>query len=304
MTTLVCAAAATILLAQEPTMMLAQEPTLKSVLLRAAVYVSNFHRQLASIVAEERYIQDSVTPPQNTSKERADWSIEHRELVSDLLLVKPSPDREWLQFRDVFEVDGNPVRDRTERLTKLFLRPSASTSAQIEQILDESARFNVGNIQRNINAPLMPLLFLEADNQWRFKFKRTRDRKPMVAPTEGASGAVFRVNSEVWVIEYQEQDRPTFIRSTSFQPMPARGRFWIEPSTGRVLMSEMILRNRDVRATIDVSYQSEPLLGFLVPIAMHERYDGRQKEHIDGVATYGRFRQFQVSTNETFLLKR
>jgi hypothetical protein len=126
----------------------------------------------------------------------------------------------------------------------------------------------------------------------------------MVAPTEGPSGAVFRVSSEVWVIEYQEQDRPTFIHSTSFQPMPARGRFWIEPSTGRVLMSEMILRNREVRATIDVSYQSEALLGFLVPVAMRERYEGREKEHIDGVATYGRFRQFQVNTNETFHIKR
>jgi hypothetical protein len=299
MTTLVCAAA--VVLAQGPVAIAAQPPTLKSVLLRAAVYVNEFHRQLASIVAEERYIQDAVTPP---AKARVDWSIEHRELVSDLLLVKPSPDREWLQFRDVFEVDGSPVRDRTERLTQLFLRPSSSKSAQIEKILSESARFNVGNVQRNINAPVMPLLFLEADNQWRFKFKRTRQREPVVAPTEGPSGAVFRVNSEVWVIEYQEQDRPTFIHSTSLEPMPARGRFWIEPATGRVLMSELILRNREVRATIDVSYQSEPLLGFLVPVAMRERYDGREKEHIDGVATYGRFRQFQVSTNETFHIKR
>ena len=303
MTTLVCAAAV-MMLAQQPATMVAQQPTLKSVLLRAAVYVNDFHRQLASIVAEERYIQDAVTPPKKTAKEPGDWSIEHRELVSDLLLVKPSPDREWLQFRDVFQVDGNPVRDRTERLTELFLRPSSSTSAQIEKILNESARFNVGNVQRNINAPVMPLLFLEADNQWRFKFKRTREREPVVAPTEGPSGAVFRVNSEVWVIEYQEQDRPTFIHSTNFEPMPARGRFWIEPATGRVLMSEMILRNREVRATIDVSYQSEPLLGFLVPVAMRERYDGREKEHIDGVATYGRFRQFQVNTNETFHIKR
>src|SRR5262245_11363795 len=294
MTALVCAAAV---------MVLAQEVTLQSVLARAAVYVDSFHRQLASIVAEERYVQDAVTPPKKATR-LVPGGTEHRALLSDLLLVKPSPNREWLQFRDVFEVDGKPVRDRTERLTKLFLRPSASTSAQIEQILKESARFNVGTIQRNINAPLMPLLFLEADHQWRFKFKRTRERSPAVAPTDGAAGAVFRVSAEVWVIEYEEREQPTFIHSTSFRPMPARGRFWIEPSTGRVLMSEMILSNRDVKATIDVSYQSEPLLGFLVPIAMQERYDGREKEHIDGVATYGRFRPFQVSTNETFLLKR
>src|SRR6185436_11567000 len=155
-TTLICAATA---------VMLAQEVTLQSVLVRASVYVDDFHRQLASIVAEERYIQDAVTPAQKTSKPLVHPVTEHRLLLSDLLLVKPSRDREWLQFRDVFEVDGTPVRDRTERLTRLFLRPSASTSVQIEKILSESARFNVGTIQRNINAPLMPLLFLEADNQ-------------------------------------------------------------------------------------------------------------------------------------------
>jgi len=57
-------------------------------------------------------------------------------------------------------------------------------------------------------------------------------------------------------------------------------------------------------SSVDVSYQSEPLLGFLVPIEMRERYDGRDKSHIDGVATYGRFRQFHVNTTETFLIKR
>ena len=52
----------------------------------------------------------------------------------------------------------------------------------------------------------------------------------------------------------------------------SRGRFWIEPASGRVLMSEMITENDDVRGQINVSYQSEPLLGLLVPIEMRERY--------------------------------
>ena len=48
---------------------------------------------------------------------------------------------------------------------------------------------------------------------------------------------------------------------------------------------------------IDVSYQSEPLLGLRVPVAMHERYRARS-DRVEGVATYGRFRQFQVRTDE------
>ena len=120
-----------------------------------------------------------------------------------------------------------------------------------------------------------------------------------------AAEGVFRVNAEVWAIEYEEKDRPTFIRTTARKSLPSKGRFWIEPDTGRVLMSELILKDRDVNAIIDVSYQSEPLLGFLVPIEMRERYEGRfDKSHIEGVATYGRFRQFQVNTTETFQIKR
>jgi len=91
----------------------------------------------------------------------------------------------------------------------------------------------------------------------------------------------------------------------SKKDLPAKGRFWIEPATGRVLMSELVAQNRRLRATIDVSYQSEPLLGLLVPIEMREWYDNlRTGSHIEAVATYGRFRQFQVNTDQTFLLKR
>ena len=72
---------------------------------------------------------------------------------------------------------------------------------------------------------------------------------------------------------------------------PAAGRFWIEPATGRVLVSELTVGDRNMRATIDVSFQSEPLLDMLVPVAMRERYEARRSKTIlEGRATYGRFR--------------
>ena len=83
--------------------------------------------------------------------------------------------------------------------------------------------------------------------------------------------------------------RKTLIRTSTGRDIPARGRFWIEPATGRVLMSELTADSSAVRATIDVSYQSEPLLGYLVPIEMRERYEGRRDSTlIEGNATYGR----------------
>jgi hypothetical protein len=281
----------------------AQEPSLQTVLARAAAYVADFHRQLSSIVAEERYVQHYYA---DTSRRTiAPSFMPQRVLKSDLLLLKPSGADAWMAFRDVFEVDGSPVRDRTERLAQLFLERSPSTDAQIRKILEESSRYNIGDIRRNVNTPVLPLLFLEAANQSRFTFKQTSERRPGTEPAPAAPNGAFRVSTEVWAIAYKENSSNTMIKTDGHKDLPAQGRFWIDPATGRVLMSELIARNRKVRATIDVSYQSEPLLGLLVPIEMREWYDNLStRSHIEAVATYGRFRQFQVNTDQTFLLKR
>jgi hypothetical protein len=281
----------------------AQQPSLATVLERAAAYVADFQRQLSSIVAEERYIQDWK---QELDRRRGTNPLDHRVLRSDLLLVRPGSDGDWMEFRDVFDVDGQPVRERTERLEKMFLQPSRSTEGQISKILTESARYNIGDVERNVNTPLFPLQFLEASNQPRFRFKRTGDRQPKTLGGDAApAGAAFRVSTEVWVIAYDERQSPTMIRTAQRKDLPSHGRFWIEPATGRVLMSELNCESRDIRALIDVSFQSEPMLGLLVPIEMRERYDAkRTKSVVEGHATYGKFRQFTVNTDEKFLLKK
>jgi hypothetical protein len=292
-----------------------QAATLDVVLARAGVYVSEFQRQFSGIVAEERYTQEvkafarrAGCPPAGTIAATVVCPEPlvnplHSELRSDLLLVKPAAARGWLQFRDVFEVDGRPVRDRAERLTGLFLDPSSATVNQIAKILQESSRYNIGDVQRNINTPLFALQFLERANQPRFKFKRTSDRVPDGVRKEPAVPGAFRTSTEVWTIEYEEKEPGTMIRTLDHRDLPSRGRFWIEPDTGRVLISELVARNRKVRGTVDVSYQSEPLLGLLVPIEMRERYDDHHGARIEAIATYGRFRQFQVKVDETFLIK-
>ncbi|MEO8258764.1 MAG: hypothetical protein ABI868_15550 [Acidobacteriota bacterium] len=271
----------------------AQEPDLKAVMQRAGVYVAGFRRQLSSIAAEESYVQE-VRPLIARARSTA---IHHRrELRSDFLLVWPAGADRYVELRDVFEVDGQPVRDRQERLTALLRdQPTAAAGPGIQRIIDESARYNIGTIERNVNTPTLPLLFLEPDHQARFRFRRGADRAPAITRTPRDPSANFTTTTEVWVVEYEEVQRKTLIRTTSGRDIPVRGRFWIEPATGRVLMSELTADSSAVRATIDVSYQSEPLLGFLVPIEMRERYEGRRDGTlIEGNATYGNFRPFQL----------
>jgi len=271
------------------------EPKLDAVLDRAAIYVADFQRELATIVGEEHYVQDWKYVwggPHPGSKLNG-----RRELRADLLIVKPSGSRAWMAYRDVFDVDGRTVRDRDNRLPALVLHPSRTTDEQIRRILGESARYNLGDIQRNVNTPLFSLLFLERANRYRFKFKRAKE--PLLRAVEPGDSrpGVFRVSTEVWAVAYEETESGTMIRTgpNGKKDLPAHGTFWIEPATGRVLMSELVTENRQLRATIDVSFQSEPLFGMLVPIEMHELYEARggSGSRIEAVATYGQFRRLE-----------
>jgi len=260
---------------------------LKDVLERAAAYVERFQRQLSQIVSEETYTQTVTNASRYTNTPDAPPI---QRLRSDLILVKPSAAERFIELRDVFEVNGRPIRDREARLEMLLRDPRGG--ARIDAILQESARYNIGSIVRNINTPVMPLQFLDKSNQDRFQFTQVAKPKPVFtdARDQAANDAgVFRVTTEMWTIEYRERGRSTFIRRPNGDNQPVRGRFWIDPSTGAVLISEMIADGGGLIATVTVSYQSEPLMGFLVPIEMRESYV-RSGERITGHAVYGRFR--------------
>jgi hypothetical protein len=270
----------------------AQPPSLDEVLRRCAAYVADFHRQLSGIVAEEDYRQDTNTVQAYANHVQ---SATVRRLRSDLLLVKPADSTRYVEWRDVFEVDGVPVRDRQARLEQLLLERSAAADSQIASIIEASARYNIGTITRNINTPLMALQFLDATRQKNVRFKHVEKAKPVFPHGQDAAAndaAVFRVSTEMWTIEFQERGRQTIVRRLDGSNLAARGRFWINPANGSVLISELIFDGGGVTATVTVSYQSEPLMGFLVPVEMRESY-ARSGERITGHAQYGKFRQIQ-----------
>jgi hypothetical protein len=266
----------------------AAQPALAEVLKRAAAYVSRFHAQLSQLAGDEHYIQvahhtaQSYNPVLDTNT--------RVELRSDLLLVRPSNVDRYVEFRDVFEVDGKPVRDRKERLQSLWRAGSTDSSARLEAILAESARYNIGSIQRNINTPLMAMMFLDAKYQPRFRFKQARAASPVFGRehTPDQSG-VFRVHAEMWAIEFEERAGNTIVRQPNGRDLRSRGRFWVNPDTGAVMVSELVIDGGGVLTKVTVSYQSEPLMGLLVPVEMRESYQ-RRNEVITGHAVYARFR--------------
>jgi len=263
-------------------------PTIETVLARAAAYVTDYQTRLAGIVAEEHYRQN-VT---GTQRRGGPTTRQFRELRSDLLLVQTGTGGSWLQFRDVFEVDRKPIRDRDQRLYKLFVGASTDAAKQAEAIQAESSRYNIGPIMRTINMPVLPLVFFDRANQPHFEFAKGK-------PGSVKRFAGMAAEADIWLIEYREAVKGTVARGANDKDIPSHGRVWIDSATGRLLRTELISEDTEVRAMIDVSYRIEAGLELLVPAEMRETYELRRTQsRIDGRAEYSRFRQFTVTTSE------
>lgn len=264
-------------------------PPLAVILQRVGDYVVRFQQQISGMVAEEHYVQ-------NSDKSERPF-VTHRELKSDLLLVKTEGETNgYVQFRDVYEVDGDPVRDRDDRLLKLFMSPSESAKKQASQIMNESARYNIGTVERNINTPMLAMILFDPTYQRRFKYSVSREHKgtPRGLPKIEA----FALGADTWEIDYDELMAPTVIQGDR-QNAFSHGRIWVDPQTSRVLITELVNEAKTVRTTIRVSYQSPPVDGVLLPVLMRETYVLKNRFYtFDGEATYGNFRRFSVNTVE------
>jgi hypothetical protein len=264
----------------------ADTPPLETLLERAGAYVDRYAETFRDVVAEESYRQWWNDPRSS--------ALVARTLRSDMVFaVVPGP-LPWTTFRDVFEVDGNAVRDREDRLERLFIDSPRSAVEQAQAILRESSRHNVApplgqGGQRTINVPTLALLFLQPENQKRLSFERKGTRS-----FDGL---------ETVEIRFVEEASPTLIHDDWLNDVPARGRFWVEPRRGIVVRTEVEYdlepesRERRQVAFVSTLYAREDGLDIFVPSEMKELWtlpSGR----IEGTARYSNYRRFRVTTEE------
>ena len=261
--------------------------SLEQLLDRGAAHVEALVRRLTRVVAEEQYLQEYLVAQVEGSRGNFKGSpkvTERRKLISDVLLVKVPELEQWLVFRDVFEVDGRPVRDREDRLTKLFVesRNFMTTVEQALQLNAESARFNIMQVG-TVDNPLLALGFLQPAYRPRFRFTM-RGRDTSAGP-------------DAWIMEFRETQRPSIIRTADDKDIMARGRYWIEGANGRIMRTEVSFIALGTESTVTTEYARDEQLDTSVPTEMRFRRVIANSQ-IRGVATYGRFRQFQVGTEE------
>ncbi|MGC4085452.1 MAG: hypothetical protein QM736_25850 [Vicinamibacterales bacterium] len=276
----------------------ASSPVLSAVLSRAATYVERFADRVSGFVTAETYVQDVYLPINRFGGrpgQRGYTGPVHRQLVSDLLLVRPVGADAWMQFRDVTEVDGKPLKDRNDRLAKLFLAPSASTASQARKIMAESARYNIGDIERNINLPVLALVVLDRRMQEGFEFHYPKPEERPTLP----KGQAFTPPADAVVVAFTETQLRTMVASPQGKNLPASGHFWLDRGTSQVYMTEIGVDDLWLHAQIYVAYGMVDGINLPVPIEMFERYENKLNgSRVEGRATYANFREFKVAVDE------
>ena len=255
----------------------AQELSFADVMNSAHAFVVEYEDDLSMVVAEEHYRQQVLDKDGDVEEQRV--------LLSDYRITQLLPLEFWFGVRVVFEVDGRVVRERTTRTPRaLRLASGEDASERFRQIAEENARFNIGDVTRTFNEPTFVLSFLHPGN---------RDRMNFVELGSERVGELQR-----WVVGYTEVpvDGSSFIETQDGDHLLTRGRFWIDPTTGRVVRSELITGDARVERTarITVDYRSFPAMNLWLPAQIHEVYEttdtSRHSTTITGTATYSNYR--------------
>ena len=288
--------AAVLLLACVASLGGAQKPQdgFATVLSGAMRYVVAYEQKFSFLASEELYVQELQRPPNpgtNLSRTNpgggmvAPGVIQRQVLRSDVLLVQLGDGDGWMPFRDTFELNGKKVRDREDRLTKLFISNDAMRFDDAARIMQASTGFNIGNVARTINIPTLALMFLHPRVNERFVFTDEGD--------ETLDGRVTRRAA------YREAARPTLIKTTRGRDLALTGHVWIDPFTGTVVKTDLNAADPAVRASVTVTFTKNDALEIWVPEKMEEWYKATLGlDEILATATYTNVRRFTVGATK------
>jgi hypothetical protein len=241
---------------------------------RASQYVADYERDVSALVGELHETQRIISPEGALRKQRA--------IVADILLVKNGDTTH--SFRDVLTVDGKAVRNREERLRKLFIDgQSRRAETQAHAISAESSRYNIG-IERGMDTLMLPLTILHPEQASGFRFARASDG-----------------------LTFTEVRSPTLVRSRhggDEKDMFLRGSFTLG-ADGAVHAATLTAENDIFIVSVEVRYVEDAAARLLVPGASTENYRfvaSGKADRTEVRSTFSNFRRFQVKVDEQIAL--
>lgn len=258
----------------------AQKPAVSEVLKAAADYLPKYAEKIGVLAAEEDYIQREPTSGSATRRLHSDFAF----VGFDQGMVR--------SYRDVFSIDTKTVRQRDDRLLKLF-QGSVSDSAQQQgaAFADEGVRQYLSPNLRMFDDPTMALEFLRPDNQPQSDFS--------VDSVKTMDGA------QVAILKFKEGKGANVLSAP--EGSSASGRFWVDVATGAVRQSELVVSSKSFMFKVTVKYALDPGLGLWLPVEAIQLADVTQapgglstmgagglmgqRQSLEGRASYSKFRR-------------
>jgi hypothetical protein len=251
------------------------DPPLEMLLARAGAYVRGLEVQMAMVVGDEVYHQRAFARGR---------SSQDRTIQAEMLFWWLDEDHVWLSVRNVRKVNKTVVADSKDRLERALHTPElpagpevvVNRSARLRGLQAESARYDIGTVQRTTSNPTEVLQYLLPENQEQFLFNRAGEHR--------ANG------TRAWKLTFVEQRRPTVLRFGDLD-VPTSGAVWIRADDGVVVRTERTVSLPRFSATVTVDFQRDAKLTLWVPKKMEERYGGLVQCSSD----YSNYRQFETS---------
>ena len=266
-----------------------------TVLSSAMRYTMNYEQRFMLLAADEHYVQELQRPPNlGSNLSRANpgggmqggGAIATQSIKSDFLLVQLGGDGEgWMPFRDAYEVKGRKLRERDDRLLKLFTATDKQRFEKAAEFSTATRKFNLGNVARTINIPTLAMMFLHPRVNERFEF--------VDGGEETIAGRILRKAT------YKEVARPTLIKTSRGRDLALTGVLWIDPFTGTVVKTELNAADPVVRCQVTVTFHRDEAIDLWVPEKMDEYYKAASGlDDIIASATYSNVRKILKSELE------
>jgi formylglycine-generating enzyme required for sulfatase activity len=139
-------------------------------------------------------------------------------------------------------------------------------------------------MRSTLGNPVLALGIVQRSYQPRFRFTLGKEDRSVAAG--------------VWTVDYQEVASPAMIRGEAGRDLFAHGRLWIDATTGAVLKTDLRVEQAAIRAQVVTAFRMDDRFTIAVPLEMREQYTLASGNKITNVATYGRFRHFDVTASE------
>ncbi len=229
-------------------------PALADLLRLGGEYVDAYSTKVSGTALEEQMILSEQSSGQLSTPER---------IASDLVIVKINADGQVIGLRDPYSIDTKALRERQPRIVQALAEPTIANWQVVEGYVREHANLLGANVVVWFSDPMLALRLIAGPNQSRLTYALEGRKKMNGVQVYGVSFKEPATAGAKHLLDLPDDPRSS-------------GRFWIDPATGAIHMTELWTESDTDTARIEVTYAPEATLGMLLPHAATGTFETRE----------------------------